>query len=85
MGNDNVIELFINFSGGFEVFFNNDVQLEGVVSNVQYLCVQLSEKDFDISILDFNRVDNEEDVIVKCDGKEGVGVLEDFLKCLGKI
>lgn len=70
MGNDNVIEVFINFSGGFEVFFNNDVQLEGVVSNVQYLCVQLSEKDFDISILDFNRVDNEEDVIVKCDGKE---------------
>ena len=84
MGNDNATEASINSSGGPEVFPNNDVQLEGVVSNAQHSRAQSSEKDFDTSILDSNRVDYEEDDTVKRDGKERAGVLEDSLKCPGE-
>ena len=84
MGNDNATEASINSSGGPEVIPNNDVQLEGVVSNAQHSRAQSSEKDFDTSILDSNRVDYEEDDTVKRDGKERAGVLEDSLKCPGK-
>lgn len=84
MGNDNATEESFNSSGGPEVIPNNDVQLEGVGSNLQHSRAQSSEKDFDTSILDSNRVDYEEDDTVKRDGKERAGVLEDSLKCPGE-
>ena len=84
VGNDNTTEESVNSRSGPEVIPNNDVQLEGVGSNLQHCRVQSSEKDFDTSTLDSNRVDYEEDDTDKRDGKDRSGVLEDSLKCSGE-
>ena len=81
VGNDNATDESVNSSGVPEVIPNNDVQLEGAGSNLEHSGAQSSEKDFDTSILDSNRVDYEEDDTVKRDGKERTWVVEDSLKC----
>ena len=84
VGNDNATDESVNSSGGPEVIPSNDVQLEGAGSNLEHSGAQSSEKDFDTSILDSNRVDYEEDDTVTRDGTERKGLVEDSLNCSGE-
>lgn len=83
VGNNNAAETPVNPSGGLEVIPNNDIQLEGVGSNLQH-STQSSEKDCDTSIFDSNKVDYEGDETVKRNGTERTGAAKDSLKNPGE-
>lgn len=83
MGNNNAAETHVNSSGGLEVIPNNDIQLEGVGSNLQH-STQWSEKDCDTSIFDSNKVGYEEDETVKRSGTERTRAGKDYLKNPGE-
>lgn len=82
-GNNNAAETPVDSSGGVEVLPNNDIQLEGVGSNLEH-STQSSEKDCDTSIFDSNIVGYEEDETVKRKCTERTGAAEDSLKILGE-
>ena len=84
MSNDNATEESVKSSDGPEVIPNNHVQLEGAGSNLEHSSALSSEKDFDTSVLDSNRIDCEENNTVKRDGKERTAVVDDSLKCPGE-